>query len=239
MDPVVTCEHGGNEVPAEFRELFAGHGELLASHRGWDPGALELARRIAGRLGAPLHAATVTRLLVDLNRSATHRAVFSTVTRPLGGHRRARREELLAAWWHPYRARVEAEIARLASADGPGVLHLSIHTFTPFSPSDGGERRADVGLLYDPGRPLETAFCRRLKEVLGTLRPDLAVRRNEPYRGVADGFTTALRRRFPPQRYLGIEIEVNQKHPLGAAAGWRRLMDDLAAAVAETIEEEG
>jgi hypothetical protein len=37
------------------------------------------------------------------------------------------------------------------------------------------------------------------------------VRFNYPYRGVNDGFTTANRRVFAPQEYLGVEIEVNQK----------------------------
>jgi predicted N-formylglutamate amidohydrolase len=231
---LVTCEHGGNRIPAEFRDLFAPHADLIAGHRGWDPGALELARRLARRLAAPLHVATVSRLVVDLNRSAGNPKVFSTITRRLG---RARREEILAAFWRPYRTRVEKEVALLAAAGGPGALHLSIHTFTPNL--DGRERRADVGLLYDPGRPPETRFCRRLKAALRSRRPDLVVRFNHPYRGVADGFTTALRRRFPPARYLGIEIEVNQRHPLGLAADWRRLSDDLVEAVAEIAAPAG
>jgi hypothetical protein len=36
------------------------------------------------------------------------------------------------------------------------------------------------------------------------------VRRNYPYRGTADGFTTYLRRQFSARKYLGIELEVNQ-----------------------------
>ena len=37
---VISCEHGGNRIPARYREWFTRHRALLASHRGFDPGAL-------------------------------------------------------------------------------------------------------------------------------------------------------------------------------------------------------
>ena len=61
---LVTCEHGGNRVPKRYRRLFAGWESVLASHRGYDPGALTLARELARAFDAPLVASTVTRLLV-------------------------------------------------------------------------------------------------------------------------------------------------------------------------------
>jgi predicted N-formylglutamate amidohydrolase len=77
---IVTCEHGGNHVPPPYRALFRGRERLLASHRGWDPGALTAARELARVLRAPLIFSRVTRLLIDLNRSPGHRALFSAVT---------------------------------------------------------------------------------------------------------------------------------------------------------------
>ncbi|MNC89676.1 hypothetical protein D3C83_56490 [compost metagenome] len=38
----------------------------------------------------------------------------------------------------------------------------------------------------------------------------MRVRRNYPYRGIADGLPTWLRRRYPNARYGGVELEVNQ-----------------------------
>ena len=35
---IVTCEHGGNRIPAPYRPLFRGQKALLDSHRGYDPG---------------------------------------------------------------------------------------------------------------------------------------------------------------------------------------------------------
>ena len=37
-------------------------------------------------------------------------------------------------------------------------------------------------------------------------------RRNYPYQGRNDGLTSHLRQRFAPTRYVGIELEINQKH---------------------------
>lgn len=202
---LVTCEHGGSRVPRAYRTHFHGAGEVLASHRGWDPGALRLARALALLLSAPLRWATVTRLLVDLNRSPGHPRVFSEFTRPLPS---ARREELLRTHHAPYRDGVAAEVERL-SAGGATVVHLGVHSFTPVLA--GAVRRADIGLLYDPGRDGEAALCSAWAARLRRRLPDLAVRRNQPYRGVSDGLTTWLRRRFGGAAYLGIEIEVNQR----------------------------
>ena len=44
---LITCEHGGNRVPHAYRNLFASASRLLQSHRGYDAGALALAREIA------------------------------------------------------------------------------------------------------------------------------------------------------------------------------------------------
>ena len=64
---LVTCEHGGNQVPREYRPLFRGHGSLLRSHRGYDAGSLRMARELAGHFRATLLHSETTRLLVDLN----------------------------------------------------------------------------------------------------------------------------------------------------------------------------
>jgi predicted N-formylglutamate amidohydrolase len=70
---LITCEHGGNSVPPRWRPLFRGHRALLDSHRGWDPGALPIARALAREMNAPLIYSTISRLLVELNRSPHHR----------------------------------------------------------------------------------------------------------------------------------------------------------------------
>lgn len=224
---LVTCEHGGARVPAEYRSLFLGAGDVLASHRGWDPGSAPLARVLADALDAPLHLATLTRLLVDLNRSAHNPKVFSEHARVLP---RARRMALLEAHHTPHREAVDGTVARLGGGGVP-VIHLAVHTFTPVL--NGNVRTADVALLYDPARPSERDFCGRWVHALARRLPDLAVRRNQPYRGASDGLTTWLRSRHPDGRYVGVEIEVNQRLLNGSG----RFPSRVGTALVESLPE--
>jgi len=213
---VVTCEHGGNRIPRPYAKAFAGHDALLTSHRGWDPGALVLARRFASALNAPLIATTVSRLLIEVNRSLHHRQVFSAVTRVLP---ESTRRQIADRYYTPHRHRVR-QAMQVALRKRGLVLHVSVHTFTPVL--DDEVRQADIGLLYDPRRPRESAFCKQWQRTIRALDDSLVVRRNYPYRGSSDGLTTELRRQLGP-RYLGIELEVNQRFPLADPTGWRRL----------------
>ena len=104
------------------------------------------------------------------------------------------------------------------------MLHLSIHSFTPVL--HGQTRNADIGLLYDPGRAGERRLAVAWQKALRKRVPSLRVRRNYPYLGKADGFTTHLRRRFP-RAYLGLELEVNQA--LAGTAQWRPLCSHIMA----------
>jgi predicted N-formylglutamate amidohydrolase len=217
---VLTCEHGGNRVPARYHRLFAGQRRLLATHRGYDIGALNAARFLSRRLDAPLVSATVTRLVVDLNRSIGHPRAFSEFSRPLPAEER---ERIVADHYRPYRDEVRRRVSK-GVADGR-LLHLSVHSFTPVL--DGVERRADIGLLYDPSRADETRLAREWRAALFSVAPDLRVRSNYPYRGVSDGLIPALRREFAPSRYIGIEIEINQRWATGEAAPWRYLLDAI------------
>jgi len=101
-------------------------------------------------------------------------------------------------------------------------LHLSIHTFTPVF--DGKPRTTDVGLLYDPARDGEAALMKAWQRQLSQQLPELRTRRNYPYQGRADGFTTELRKKFADADYLGIEIEVrNSLRPTSAT--WHKLAE--------------
>lgn len=224
---VLTCEHGGNRIPVEYRKLFAGSSAELESHRGWDPGTLQLGKEFARKIPAPLVAATVTRLLVDLNRSPHHRQVFSEYTRSLTEDQR---QNILAKYYQPHRKLVVDKIQACIDTFG-SALHLGIHSFTP--QLHGIVRNADIGLLYDPQRTAEQEFCKCWIDKLRKNWPELVVRRNYPYRGAADGLTTILRKTFLPGEYLGIELEFNQsiiKQPR-----WKRLRAVLLKSLLETL----
>jgi predicted N-formylglutamate amidohydrolase len=203
---LITCEHGGNRIPVRYRPLFAGRKGLLDSHRGYDPGALNMARELAHHFRAPLVYTTVSRLVVDLNRSIGHRALYSDATRGLP---RAERACILARHYVPYRNEVELLVGKSIAA-GRRVVHIASHSFTPIL--DGCVRNADIGLLYDPARPGERALCAEWATVMAAAIAPLRIRRNYPYQGRNDGLTRRLRRRHGTTHYVGVELEINQKH---------------------------
>ena len=225
---LVTCEHGGNRIPAPWQALFRGHAALLDTHRGYDPGALIMARQLARALRAPLVTSTISRLLIDLNRSLGHPQLFSVATR---GAPKSVRERIVERHYVPYRTQVERLVRRSVSS-GRRVIHISSHSFTPVL--YGNVRRADVGLLYHPGRRGEVNLCAQWKAALARMAPELRVRRNYPYAGKGDGLTSYLRLQFPPTAYVGIELEVNQKIVFAAGRRWTALrgvlVDSLRAA---------
>jgi len=221
---VFSCEHGGHRVPAKSRRLLPGE-RVLSSHRGWDPGALALARGLARRFEAPLIATTTTRLLVDTNRSIGHPRLFSEWSRQLP---ESERRQLVDRYWRPHRSAVEAAVRSRLGRHGV-VLHVSVHSFTPRL--KGRTRPVDVAWLYDPARLAERAFVDDWSRALKDRTTGLRLRRNQPYRGTDDGLTTSLRALFGP-RYLGLELEVSQRLVLGPPARWRRLRRDLADSLA-------
>jgi predicted N-formylglutamate amidohydrolase len=224
---LVSCEHGGNRVPKEYAPLFAQAADVLATHRGYDLGALEIARAFGRKLGVTPFTATTTRLVVDLNRSPANRNVFSAYTRSLSP---AQREAALAKHYRPYRAAVEDAVAAAVAA-GDSVLHVSAHSFTP--ELRGEVRNCDVGFLFDPRRRGEVKFVQAWYAALHAAAPELVLRRNYPYRGVSDALVTHLRRRYGARGYVGMELEVNQKHV--GTARWRTLVAVLAATLETAV----
>ena len=106
----------------------------------------------------------------------------------------------------------------------------STSAYTASRPSCAGARRDfEIGLLYDPRRAGERALARSWQKRLREFAPELRVRRNAPYRGDADGLTTALRRDFGPREYLGLELELNQR---ALARTGRRLLSALSGLLA-------
>ena len=227
---IVSCEHGGNRIPEPYRKYFSGHFDLVRTHRGFDPGALEMAEAAAEAFDAPLLASTVTRLVVDLNRSIGHPELHFESLRQTPA---ALRKALVDAHYRPYRVQAE-RLAAEAIAQSGRVLHLSCHSFTPVLDED--VRRADIGLLYNPRRPAEKELCLRWQQAMARRDVRLAIRRNYPYRGSGDGLTTTLRRRFAPDAYLGVELEINQHHVFTGGHHWSALRSLILEALGETLQ---
>jgi predicted N-formylglutamate amidohydrolase len=167
---------------------------------------------------------TWSRLLVEANRASTNPRIWSSYTAVLS---RDEREAILERYWWPHRREVEGAV-RDEIARGFRVFHVAVHSFTP--ELHGEVRNADIDL---DSRSTERALCRRWRESVRGLAPNLRVRMNYPYQGMADGLPTWLRRRFPERRYAGVELEFNQACLRGA--GRRRLAAVLGASLEELL----
>lgn len=218
---IITCEHADHIIPSAYHHLFKNAEHDLLSHRGFDPGSLDVAKYLSRNLEAPLFCQKVSRLLIEMNRSIHADDLFSKYT--IGLNKRMK-DELVAKYYHPYRNEVEDKISHFVNA-GESVLHVSVHTFTP--ELNGVKRLVDIGLLCDERIKEELDFCDRWSANLAELLPEQLVMINLPYNGADDGFTTYLRTKFIGKDYLGIEIEVNQK--LVDQADWPIIKKALAS----------
>ena len=228
MNLIVTCEHAGNQVPENYSHIFADVQDVLNSHQGWDPGALEIARFVATECSAPLFSCETTRLLIETNRSLHSHQLYSRYSRKLY---ETDHDFILQQYYYPHRNSVEDVIAKVSKP----ALHLSIHSFTPVL--NGDTRNVDVGILFDPDRKGESDFCKQLFDGLEQTLPFLVIKFNEPYKGTDDGFTTYLRTKFSDDEYLGIEIEVNQKF-LGTEK-WEMIVMGLKEVLFDILYAEG
>ena len=219
---ILTCEHASNKLPAAFKKAVPA--EVLKTHRAYDIGALTVFRKLVKFVKPEFYCeGKYSRLFVDLNRTLTNKSAFSDYHKQLDVRDTAFAAKVKAqasAYWTEYREAIEKFVTsslslsmrtshktRIAKTE-PSVVHLGIHSFTPIL--NGNVRNTDIGILYDPARPLERKFAQVIKAEILRLYPKMRVRFNYPYKGTSDGLTTTLRKKFGP-RYAGIEIEINQK----------------------------
>jgi hypothetical protein len=63
------------------------------------------------------------------------------------------------------------------------------------------------------------------------------VKMNQPYKGTDDGFTTYLRKKFDPEHYAGIELEVNQKYFFEGADVWDKVSTGILKSLKPLLDE--
>ncbi len=82
MKLILTCEHGGNEIPHTFQPYFENENTILNSHRGYDLGALDVFQKLKPLSDFSKYSKT-SRLLIELNRSLHCPNLFSKFTKQL------------------------------------------------------------------------------------------------------------------------------------------------------------
>ena len=222
---VITCEHASPHLPVGLAPRAPAERRILASHWGWDIGAWAVATRLAARLRASAVGGAVSRLVVDLNRSAgdpslVRRAAEGfrlTWNNPLPAETIERR---MLAWHVPYHQTIDALILRRLVRDVRPLL-FATHTFTGVF--EGRRREFDFGVLFDRLR-VEAALLAR-----GLRAAGYRVRFNQPYSGLA-GMMYAIHRHGAHHGLPCLELEINQDLFARRGAAAR-----IAAAVARAL----
>ncbi|MBW2520285.1 MAG: N-formylglutamate amidohydrolase [Deltaproteobacteria bacterium] len=226
---VISCEHAVNTIPHAFQKLFDGREGVLSTHRGFDPGALDLALYLADNLLAPCFTTLISRLLVDHNRSPQSHSLWSEFSDALP---QEQKQKLLDSYYLPFRAMtgdwIHSRISR-----GCGIIHLSVHSFTPTY--NGKIRDFDIGVLYVPSREKERDFGRAWQANIKAARPDLKVRLNQPYRGTADCHQATYRHAYSTRQYLALELEVNQRLLNKQTRKWQNTKTSLLKTFKQTF----
>jgi predicted N-formylglutamate amidohydrolase len=200
---VLACDHASNWVPRPLNGLGLQPGELQR-HIAWDPGALELARRLSDLLDAPLVHARVSRLVLDVNRDPTHHGSVVTMSEDtvipgnldLSVEERSRRVQSIYEPYHQALANViERCITRNAA---PRVV--SVHSFTPVYRKE--RRPWHIGVLSAEDRRLSQPLLELLRA-----SGEFHVGDNQPY-APTDGVYHTLDRHCTERKLRSVMLEL-------------------------------
>jgi predicted N-formylglutamate amidohydrolase len=200
-----TCDHAGQRIPRALGTLGLPAAEL-DRHIAWDIGAAALSRKLAAALDAFLVLQPYSRLVIDCNRplhapsSIAMRSERTDVPGNLGLSAE-QAEQRARSIFHPYHARIVAELERRAAAGQPTVL-VTMHSFTPVFMH--AARAWHAGVLYQRDRRLAQPLLALLRA-----EPGLIVGDNEPY-AVSDDTDYAIVEYGERLGLLHVEIEVRQ-----------------------------
>ena len=197
---VLICEHASHVIPADYAALGLPPSELKR-HIAWDPGALPVAKALAQALDATLVFATVSRLVIDLNRAPSDFDSIPEIseTTSIPGNIGLSEVEKAAranTYYVPFHAAVDEVIRQ--KPDLRAIL--SVHSFTPIY--KGLARAWHIGLITGPDETLAQDMLKYLKQ-----DPDLIADINVPY-APSDRVYHTLDRHNPANRVKTAMIEL-------------------------------
>ncbi|WP_237153137.1 N-formylglutamate amidohydrolase [Oryzibacter oryziterrae] len=223
---VLVVDHASNHVPQHWADLGL-DGEVLLRHVAWDPGAKDVGLFLAEQLDAPMVAATISRLVVDLNRplgSATMMPEIGEDT-PIPGNMGITAEDLalrIETIYEPYHQALAAVVQQQAERCGGKIAVIAIHSFTPVF--KGQARHLHVGVLFDR----DDAFGRRVLKALEA-EGGLIAKANEPY-SPSDEVYFTLDKHAQSRGLDSVMIEI-RNDLIGTKEACRQWAERLSAAI--------
>jgi predicted N-formylglutamate amidohydrolase len=219
---VLVCDHASNRIPEAYGDLGLSAVDRLR-HIAWDPGALPVSLRMVDLLDAPLIHSTVSRLVIDCNRTHEAPDLIPKVSehtqipgnQVVGDNDRATR---IAAFHTPFHAAI-GELLDARAAAGRETILVAMHSFTPVY--KGVERPWPIGLIHG----VDTTYTRAVFAALQAADPDLYVGWNEPYAAL-NGVTYTLEHHGDGRGLASTMIEIRHDEILEpeGIARWASLL---------------
>ncbi len=208
-DALTIVDHASNTVPEGIDlGIDAQH---LNTHIAWDIGVAELA--IA--LGFPAFLATISRLVVDMNREEADKSVVPHRSDGLEvpGNQGDQRSMIEQFWW-PYHRALRQKIA----VSKPKLL-VSLHSFTPRLASCPNQARPwEIGILYNNDDCAARIAIPLLKSEGVNVGDQL------PYSGKTLNATMNRHGEGTQTPYLGIEVRQDLISDAAGIAKWAHIL---------------
>ena len=208
-DILTVVDHASNHVPVGID--LGIDPALLQTHIALDIGAAALAEA----LGYPAFLATVSRLVIDLNREADAQGIVPLSSDGIAitgntGNVAAR----ITNYWQPYHDALAQKITEMR----PKLL-VSLHSFTPRLSSRPDEVRPwEIGILYNQDdRTARVAIP--LLAAAGVFVGDQL-----PYSGIQLNATMNRHGEGTGTPYLGIEVRQDLIESAAGVAKWARIL---------------
>ncbi len=226
-DVLILCDHASNHVPADI-DLGIGPA-LLDKHIAIDIGAAAVSRGLARLLDAPAMLATVSRLVIDLNREVDAPGLIPHASdgHAIPGNAGADRAARIARFHAPYHRAIVAQVR----AQRPALI-VSVHSFTPALESGVvAPRPWEVGILYN--RDARAA----LPAVDWLTRQGHVTGDNEPYSGRLLNATMNRHAETTGTPYLGIEIRNDLISDDAGVTMWCEILRNLVTFVRNPLAQ--
>jgi predicted N-formylglutamate amidohydrolase len=226
-DVLILCDHASSHVPGDID--LGIDPALLDKHIAIDIGAAAVSRDLAERLGGPALLATVSRLVIDLNREVDAPGLIPHVSdgHVIPGNADADRAQRIARFHAPYHRAIAAQVR----AQHPALL-VSVHSFTPALESGTvAPRPWEAGVLYNrdarAARPAVDWLAAQ-----GIVTGD-----NEPYSGRILNATMNRHAEATGTPYLGIEIRNDLISDPAGVARWCEILAKLVTFVRDHLAQ--
>ena len=222
-DILTIVDHASNHVPVGID--LGIDPALLQTHIALDIGAAALAEA----LGYPAFLATVSRLVIDLNREADAQGIVPLSSDGIAitgntGNVAAR----ITNYWQPYHDALAQKITEMR----PKLL-VSLHSFTPRLSSRPDEVRPwEIGILYNQDdRTARVAIP--LLAAAGVFVGDQL-----PYSGIQLNATMNRHGEGTGTPYLGIEVRQDLIESAAGVAKWARILLPVIEKCAKQCERD-